>query len=129
MVCWPRTMVTWDPWLEMRRLQRDLEAQQGVASGFPQIRATSDETSVHVRAVVPGFALEDLELSLRGDVLTLRGTRKSEGAHEVEFERSLQLPFAVEAGEIKAVAKNGVLEIQLPRAAADSPRTIQIQAG
>jgi HSP20 family protein len=122
-------MVSWDPWLEMRRLERDMGALRGAPNEFPQIRATSDEKGVHVRAVVPGFALEDLELALRGDVLTLRGKRKSEGGDELQFERSLQLPYAVEAEQIVAVAKNGVLEIQLPRAAADAPRAIRIQAG
>jgi HSP20 family protein len=121
-------MVSWDPWLEMRRLERELGAFQGVASGFPQIRATSDEKSVQLRAVVPGFALEDLELSLRGDELSLRGKRKSEEGQELEFERTVLLPFAVEAGAIKAVAKNGVLHVELPRAAADAPRKIEIQA-
>ena len=129
MVCWPRTMVSWDPWLEMRRLERDLGTLRGATNGFPQIRATADEKGVHVRAVVPGFALEDLELSLRGDELTLRGKHKSEGGDELGFERSIQLPFAVEADQVKAVAKNGVLTVELPRAAADAPQTIQVQAG
>jgi HSP20 family protein len=130
MVGWPRTMVSWDPWLELRRLERDLGARRDAPAQFPQLRATTDEKGVRLRALVPGFAIEELEISVRGDELTLRGKRKAEAAAEVQdFERSLKLPFPIEVEKVKALAKDGVLEIDLPRAAADSPRRIQIQAG
>jgi len=130
MVGWPRTMVGWDPWLELRRLERDLSAVRGVSAQFPQLRATSDEKGVRVRALVPGFAIEDLDVSVRADELTLRGKSKAQAGQEVqEFERSFQLPFPIDAEKVKASAKDGVLEIELPRAAADSPRRITVQAG
>jgi HSP20 family protein len=125
MVVWSRTMRGWDPWLEMRRLEREWNAPQ-----WPQVTAKTSETGVQLRALVPGFAIEDLELTVRGDELTLRGKRKSEAAHEQsEFERSWKLPFPIEAEKVKAIAKDGVLDVELPRAAADSPRRIQVQAG
>jgi len=125
MVVWSRTMRSWDPWLEMRRLERDWNASQ-----WPQVQAQTDEKMVKLRALVPGFAIEDLELTVRGDELTLRGKRKSEAAHELgEFERSWKLPFPIETGKVKATAKDGVLDVELPRAAADSPQRITVQAG
>ena len=127
MVVWSRTMRNWDPWLEMRRLERDWNAR---TPQWPQVTAQTDEKGVHLRALVPGFSLEELELTLRGDELTLRGKRKSEAAHELgEFERSWKLPFPIEAEKVKATAKDGVLDVELPRAAADSPRRISVQAG
>lgn len=127
MVVWARTTRSWDPWLEMNAL---LDGLAGRAEGrWPQIRVRSDEESVHLRALVPGFAIEDLELSVRGDELHLRGKRKQEAAHEVaEFERSLKLPFPVEAEKVKAVAKDGVLDVELPRAAAEAPRRIPVRS-
>lgn len=129
MVFWPTTMASMDPWLELRRLERDLGFFRGEAAQFPVIRASADEKAVQLRALVPGFALEDLELTVRGDVLELRGKRKHEAAHEVrEFERSLKLPFPIEAEKVKAVAKDGVLDVELPRAAADAPRRIPVRS-
>ena len=128
-VVWPRTMASWDPWLEMRRLERDLSELWGAGTQFPPLRATSDEKGVSLRALVPGFALEDLEVEVRGDELTLRGKSKLEAAHGVrEFERALKLPFPIEAEKVKAVAKDGILEIELPRAAADAPRRITVRS-
>ena len=122
MVFWPSTLTRWDPWLELRMLERDLQP-------WPAIRAKVEEDGVKLRALVPGYATEDLEVTVRGDVLHLRGKRKAEAAHEVhEFERSLQLPYAVEADKVKAVAKDGVLDVELPRAAADAPRRITVRS-
>jgi len=131
MVVWSRTMSSWDPWLEMRRMERDWNALFGgtATQPWPQIQAQTNEDGVRLCALVPGFAIEDLELSVRGDELTLRGTRKSEAAHEVrEFERSLKLPFPIEAEKVKAIAKDGVLDVELPRAAAAAPRRIPVKA-
>ena len=127
MVVWSRSMRSWDPWLELRRLERDWNAH---TPRWPQIDAQTKEDGVHLRALVPGFAIEELELSVRGDEVTLRGKPKAEAAHGVrEFERSWKLPFAIEAQKVKATAKDGVLVVELPRAAADSPQRITVQAG
>jgi HSP20 family protein len=116
----------------MRRLERDWNMHFGGSSTprWPQIEAQTKEDGVHLRAIVPGFAIEDLELSVRGDELTLRGKRNAgAGVEPCEFERSWKLPFPVEAEKVKAIAKDGVLDVELPRAAADSPRRITVQAG
>jgi len=120
-------MRSWDPWLELRRMERDWNAH---TQSWPQVQAQTKEDGVHLRALVPGYAIEDLELTVRGDELTLRGKGKAEAAHALgEFERSWKLPFPIEAEKVKATAKDGVLDVELPRAAADSPRRIAVQAG
>lgn len=127
MVVWSRSSRSWDPWLELRRLERDWNAH---TARWPQIDAQTKEDGVHLRALVPGFAIDELELTVRGDELTLRGKRKSEAeGAAAEFERSFKLPFPIEAEKVKATAKDGVLDVELPRAAADSPRRIAVQAG
>jgi len=118
----PSTLTRWNPWLELHSHERDLMS-------WPTIRAEVKEDGVKLRALVPGYSTEDLEVTVRGEVLLLRGKRKAEAAHEVhEFERSLRLPFAVEADKVRAVAKDGVLEVELPRAAADAPRRITVRS-
>ncbi|MDQ3927619.1 MAG: Hsp20/alpha crystallin family protein, partial [Chloroflexota bacterium] len=95
------------------------------------------EDSAIVTAELPGVVLDDLDITVVGDTLTIRGNRNrdevGEGVtyHRRErgfgrFLRVVQLPFRVESEQVGASFKNGVLSITLPRALADRPRKIQI---
>jgi len=93
---------------------------------------------LRLRALVPGMKPEDLEITVQGDALTIRGQRAAGGQNAGErwlrqergsgtFARSLQLPFAIHADGVKARLANGVLEMEIPRSAAEQPRRIQVQ--
>jgi HSP20 family protein len=82
----------------------------------------------------------DIEISVRDDTLTLRGSRKAveleEGTtyHRRErgsgaFARTVELPFRVEGGKVEATFEKGVLKISLPRAEEDKPKKITIKTG
>jgi HSP20 family protein len=136
---------TWNPWREMQRLQNEMDrllqgAERPVAGENPAIDVWSDENGLHVRALVPGCAREDLDVSVVGDLLTLRGAlparslKEGESWHRREreggkFARTLQLPFTVDADAVQARCKDGVLEVELPRAASEKPRRITVKAG
>ena len=45
-----------------------------------------------------------------------------------EFERSIQLPYTVDVNKVKAVFKNGVLTVELPRVEAEKPKKITVKA-
>lgn len=134
MVVWPRTLTSWDPWREMQRLEREMNSlfaglATPAAREWPPIQVHGNEQGLHLAALVPGFTMEDLELTVSGTLLSLRGKRKAEAAHEVrEFDRSITLPFPIEAEKVKAVVKDGVLDVELPRAAAEAPRRIPVQS-
>jgi HSP20 family protein len=98
----------------------------------------TDEDSAVVTAELPGVILEDLDISVEDNTLTLRGTRQPEeveGAtyHRRErrhgkFARTFQFPFRVDAEKVDATFKSGVLSIVLPRAEEDKPRKITVKA-
>jgi len=79
-----------------------------------------------VRAEMPGFAPEELEVSLRGDELLLRAekkvaakdTEKKPPTTERLYERLLKLPAETDPEKVEARYLNGVLEVHLPKAAA-----------
>jgi HSP20 family protein len=107
-------------------------------AGFPAVNLWTGEESTIVTAELPGVVLDDLDITVVGDTLTIRGSRTrdeiGEGAtyHRRErgfgrFMRVVQLPFRVEADQVEAAFKNGVLSITLPRALADRPKKIQIK--
>jgi len=132
-------------WNEMERLQRDMNrlfkdvsGRAGRAASYPAMNVwTGDDTAI-VSAEVPGVAPEDIEISIVGESLTLSGDRKpddiGEGVkyHRRErgcgtFSRTIELPFRVDADDVEARFRNGVLAIHLPRAAADKPRKITVK--
>jgi HSP20 family protein len=105
---------------------------------FPAFNLWAGEESAVVTGEMPGVSLDDLEISVTGNALNVRGyvpvQNQGEGStyHRQErgsgrFNRVLQLPFPVEAGQVDATLKNGVLTITLPRAYADRPRKIQVK--
>jgi HSP20 family protein len=86
---------------------------------------------------LPGIREKEVAVSITGDVLTVKGERKldrdlmDEGYYRLEriygkFERSVPLPIPVQADKVKAVYRDGVLEIRLPKVEAVKPKEIKI---
>jgi HSP20 family protein len=105
---------------------------------FPPVEVWSGEQGLKLLARLPGIETKDVEVSVVGDVLTLKGARAEDGEQEGEawhrrergsgrFARSFQLPFQVEADEVRASMRDGVLEVLLPRAASEKPRRIAVE--
>ena len=132
---------------EMERLRREMdrlfsdwptEAKLSAAPSYPAMNVWVDENSAIVTAELPGVLLDHIDISVEDDTLTLRGDRqpdKEEGAtyHRRErrqgsFLRTSKLPFRVDAENVDATFKNGVLSIVLPRAEENKPRKIAVRA-
>lgn len=125
---------------EMNRLFEQVDRGTGlnVAGGYPAMNIWSNAEGVVVSAEVPGVNLDDLEISVQGDTLTLKGNRnrpelgEDTVVHRQErgygqFRRLFQLPYEVEAGEVEATYNNGVLQITLPRAESAKPKKIEVK--
>ena len=106
---------------------------------YPALNVWSNEDETVVTAELPGFAPEDVEISVEGSTLTLRGSREGEESKEEEnyyrrerwsgkFERSLRLPATVDADKVEAEFSNGVLSIKLPKAESAKPKKIRVKA-
>lgn len=136
-----RNLTTWNPFGPLELLQAEFERGGLAASrahAGPSVEVWSEGDDLRLRALVPGLAPEDLEIHVRGDTLTLRGKVDEAAADAAErwlrreraggsFTRTLQLPFAIDADGVKARLANGVLEMELPRSAAEKPRRIPVQ--
>lgn len=111
-----------------------------VARPMPlDIYATDED--VHLVAAVPGMRPEDLRLSIQKSILTLSGTVKNvtdseEGKGATWYmrelvagsiERSVTLPFPVDADRADAQFENGILRVTLPKAESSKPKQIAIQ--
>jgi HSP20 family protein len=89
-----------------------------------------DDKEITVRAEVPGFDENELDVQLHNDVLTIKAEKeqKGDGSEEYRsFYRSLTLPGGIDAEKVQASYRNGVLELHIPRAEGTRPRRITIQ--
>jgi HSP20 family protein len=109
---------------------------------FPHWSLLAGETwetahSVIIRLEVPGMRKEDFDISIRGNVLVVRGLKRSEGEHEGRryslmervygtFERTIPVPHAVSRDEAEVSYLDGVLTLVLPKADHAPPRQLSI---
>lgn len=106
------------------------------ARAFPAINAWESEDSIFVEAEVPGMKLEDLEVEVLGRDLCIKGTRSEERSEGTnfhrrervygEFTRHLALESDVDCDAVKAVLKDGVLTVTLPKAASAKARKVNV---
>lgn len=130
---------------EMDRLLNDFLGQAtGQAGGepaprnFPAVNVWQRDDEVFVEAETPGLKSEDVEISVIGNALSLKGRRpdlppENASYHRRErgvgeFERVLRLPVEVDSGKVQARLTDGVLLITLPKAEAAKPRRIPVKA-
>ena len=138
---------TWDPWREIQRLQDEINRVfSGVAptgrayhaQGAPGINIWTSENDAIVTTEIPGVDPKDIEISVTGDTLTIKGTRKAEEPekdviwHRRErvhgnFVRTIHLPFSTDSNKVQANYNAGVLKVILPRAEVDKPRKISVR--
>lgn len=104
----------------------------------PQFALRDAGEALYITADVPGFQIEDLHVSFEQGSLIVRGER-SETVPEgysihrkerstVRFARAFTLPARIDPDKIEASLRNGVLELQLPKAAEERPRMISVKA-
>ena len=116
-------------------LGRPLSAPTTSLSRGLRIRIDVHETdeSYLVTAEVPGVAKDDLDLTITADALTIAGEKKQveEAKGHVErtfgrFERTVQLPLAVDPDASTAELDQGLLRLTLPKADTVRPRKLEI---
>lgn len=142
-------LTRWEPVREMMTLReamdrlfddaftRPLSLRDGWSS--PAIDMYQTDNDVVIKAALPGFKADDVQINVTGDLLTIRGEMKQEEEQNDKswhirehrwgsFERSVRLPTNVVAGKAQADFDNGILTITLPKAEEVKPKTISVKA-
>lgn len=142
------SIIRWEPFRDMMpfrdafdRLFEDAlgRTMTGYAAGYMPVDMYQTPDDIVVKATLPGVKADDINITVSGDVLTIRGEVKSEeeksGAsyHIRErrygsFSRSLPLPTTVATEKAKAEFENGVLTLTIPKAEEVKPKTITVKA-
>jgi len=112
---------------------------QQTAAIEARMNVSETEKELRITAELPGVNEEDVDVTLEGDVLTIRGEKKfeqerggeKENYHFVEraygsFQRSVQLPYPVNPDEVRAEFRSGVLTLTLPKGEQQQRRKIPV---
>lgn len=147
------TLVRWRPRSDVFRFRNEMDrlfddfmerfpARRGVGEHIwnPDVDIQDSENEVIVKAELPGMEQSDVDVSIKDNVLTLKGEKKQEqekeekeqNFHRVErtygsFTRVFTLPTTVVADKAAAKFKNGILTITLPKAEEAKPKEIAIE--
>jgi HSP20 family protein len=110
----------------------------GLSMRMPSLDLYEEKDDVVVKAELPGMGKEDIEVTVSGDVVTIKGEKKKE--QEVKdkdyyrrershgsFARSIQLPCDVKGDQIKANFKDGVLEIRCPKSEEAKKKSVSVK--
>jgi HSP20 family protein len=145
---WPSERLQ-SPFEELDRMRRRMERlsenlTEGVFRGpsagvFPLINVTEDDDKFFVRAELPGVKPDELDISVTGDNLTIKGERKIPVEDEKSiyhrrereagsFSRIINLPTQIDTGNVEAHSADGVLTLTMSKAESTKPKQIQIKA-
>jgi HSP20 family protein len=110
---------------------------EGAAWSMP-VDVIETKDNVIVKAAVPGVKPDEVDVSITGETLTIKGETKAEEKFEEgsylrkerrfgAFQRTLALPVNVVADKAKAEFENGVLTLTLPKAEVAKPKSIKVK--
>ncbi len=132
------TLYVRNPYRQMTRRFVDTINERNIEESkviFPvDIRVADDEYLIE--AFLPGVSADDLDIQIESNVVTLKGELSIEHNEEDRyllqerpsgtFQRSIELPDDVDADNVEAELKNGVLTVRLPKSELAKPRKIKI---
>ena len=142
-------LTRWEPMREMMTLREAMDRlfddaftrplSLSAVSTSPAIDMYQTSDEVVVKAALPGLKAEDVDITVTGETLTLRGEYKQENEQKDtnyhireqrsgSFQRAILLPTDVQANKAKADFENGILTITMPIAEEVKPKSISIKA-
>ena len=111
---------------------------RGTGSWTPPVDMVDRNGEVMLRVDLPGLEQKDIEVTVEEGMLTIKGTRKDEWQAKDEdcyacerwtgaFTRSVMLPPGLEPEKMKAIFRNGVLEVHVPKTKEAKAKKIEIK--
>jgi HSP20 family protein len=114
-------------------------SESGFSMPTPAVDITEDDAAIKVSAELPGMTEKDIQVSLSGNTLIIKGEKRQEreekdkGYHLSErsygeFQRSFLLPEGAEVDKVDAKFANGVLTVTVPKTAQAKPKKIEVKS-
>ncbi|MFH0964864.1 MAG: Hsp20/alpha crystallin family protein [Planctomycetota bacterium] len=138
-------LIRFDPWEDLLQVQREMahllhEPFTRLAGAlqlgeYPPLNITETDDAVRITAELPGVAGKDVDITVTGDILVLKGVKEiqkgSYGHRERRtgpFSRSVHLPGHIDRDALKATLSDGLLVITLPKSMVARKRKITIES-
>lgn len=127
-----------DPFFGSLFDEMGLNSDASTGSWAPTMDLYEEKDALVARFDLPGLDPKDVEVSLQGDLLTIKGERREERTEKDAknlrreqfygaFERTVKLPCQVSVDKVKATSHHGVMSIHMPKAAEFVGRRIPIE--
>lgn len=143
-------LMPWKPFGELNPFRADLDRlwdrffrERPSAGAFteewsPSVDISETESNLIIKAELPGLEANDVNVSISGDLLTIKGEKKKEKEEKDEhhhymeryegtFQRSFRLPVAINADKVDAEFGKGVLKITLPKIEEAKKKDVKIK--
>ena len=143
-------LVRWRPFGELRpfgketdRIYNRLFGEEPFLRAFsegwlPSVDISETKDNILVKAEIPGIEAKDVNVSISGNLLTIKGEKKKEAEEKDEhhycaerysgsFQRVFQLPTNVQSDKVKATFDKGVLKITLPKVEEAKKKKVKVQ--
>jgi HSP20 family protein len=140
----------WSPFHELDQFKKDFDGlldrflggrtrrAESESNPLPPVESYTQDGRLIIRIDLPGVDPNDVEITATGDQLTIRGKRERVSEEKERdffhrevyygaFERTIKLPEGAKSDEIKAIQRNGVLELSVPLAEKAAARKISIK--
>ncbi|MGH8173179.1 MAG: Hsp20/alpha crystallin family protein [Rhodanobacteraceae bacterium] len=120
-----------------RFFHHDDQSNVATSQWIPRVDIKEEDGRFAIFADIPGVDPKDIEITMEKGILSIKGERKAENAEQNgkltrgersygAFYRRFALPDSADAEGIKAVGKNGVLEITIPKRPETTARRINV---
>jgi len=151
MIPWRPKELWWDPFRDLEMIQNEMnklfdsslvrwgDRNTGLleSAWSPAIDIYDSKDSVMVKADIPGMKKEEIDVSVYGDTLIIKGEKNQEKETKEKdfvraerfygsFNRAIRLPAEIDASKVNASYKNGVLELVLPKKEESKPKQLKI---
>lgn len=143
-------LTRWQPFREMQEIQRDMNrlfddlmvpssGRNGIDGTFtPAAEFEETQDSYRLRLEIPGIHLDDVDIEVTADAVSISGERKTEtteerqGATRTEFrygrfQRVIPLPGRINNQNVAAEYKDGILHLTLPKAEEEKNKVVRVK--
>jgi len=143
-------LVPWRPFGELGSFRNEMDrlwnrflgetplARTITEEWFPSVDVTETKDKLLITAELPGLEVKDVNVTVSGDILTIKGEKTKEEEEKDEhyyhcerycgsFQRSFRLPVNVQADKVDATFDKGVLKVTFPKAEEAKKKNIKVK--
>lgn len=144
-------LIRYSPFREIDTLQREMnrlfdtissspETENGGLTFVPPAELSETSDAIHLKLEIPGMEPDNFDVQVTAESVSISGERRSQTITEQQgmtrsefrygqFRRVIPLPARVKNNEVQAEYKNGILQLNLPKAEEEKNKVVKVNIG